>query len=110
MKIHSGNVYTCDLCDKKFSRLDIFYEHKRRHSGERPYLCNKCGKGYFNQIYLDKHLMSHLNDHIEKPEHECNVCGKRLKHLNHLKVHMRTHRDRSKPIQLNSANKKVKFL
>lgn len=50
-----------------YCRLEQLTEHRKRHTGERSYLCSKCGKGYFKQPHLDKHMLTHLKDHLEKP-------------------------------------------
>lgn len=100
MKTHGGKVYSCTVCPKKFPRLDYWFEHKKRHSNDRSSLCTRCGKGFYNQMYLNRHMQTHSRDHLEKPTYDCNICGKQMHHSNHLKVHMRTHRDRTVPEEL----------
>ncbi|XP_037040764.1 zinc finger protein 391-like isoform X2 [Bradysia coprophila] len=106
MKTHS-KVYLCEHCDKKFHRLDIYVEHQKRHTNLRTHLCPKCGKGFFNQLYLERHIVTHNKDNLEKPVYECTVCGKRMKHSNHLLVHMRSHKNRTGPLNIDNENKKV---
>lgn len=106
MKTHS-KIYLCEHCDKKFHRLDIFVEHQKRHSNLRTHVCAKCGKGFFNQLYLERHSITHNKDNLEKPIYECSVCGKRMKHSNHLLVHMRSHKNRTGPLSIDNENKKV---
>lgn len=33
--------------------------HKRKSPNERSFLCSTCGKGYYKQNHLDKHLKTH---------------------------------------------------
>lgn len=73
----------------------------------RTHLCPKCGKGFFNQLYLERHIVTHNKDNLEKPIYECTVCGKRMKHSNHLLVHMRSHKNRTGPLSIDNENKKV---
>lgn len=108
MKTHS-KMYLCERehCDKKFHRLDIYVEHQKRHTNLRTHLCPKCGKGFFNQLYLERHIVTHNKDNLEKPIYECTICGKRMKHSNHLLVHMRSHKNRTGPLSIDNEHKKV---
>lgn len=94
--------FTCQYCDKVFSRRGTLVVHMRMHTNERPYACSDCGrhfkqkgqlvkhqntlhtdrggpfgcsvcgKGFFNKAGLDQHNLTHTG---ELP-HACCVCGK----------------------------------
>jgi len=49
-KIHTDNAYVCEYCDKKFGRKGNYIEHKRIHTGEKPFECPICKKR-FRQKY-----------------------------------------------------------
>lgn len=34
-------------------------QHKKKFPSERTFLCSMCGKGYYKQNHLDKHLKTH---------------------------------------------------
>ena len=43
--IHTSK-YQCDICDKRFMRNSNLIEHKRVHSGKRPFQCKLCNKRF----------------------------------------------------------------
>ena len=48
----------CEFCG--FSFIKSEYEaHVRSHTGERPFICEKCGKDFARIKYLKKHLITH---------------------------------------------------
>lgn len=51
--------YTCDNCNKVYTRKDSLVVHIRsKHTGERPYKCNICNKSYFENSVLIRHKKS----------------------------------------------------
>lgn len=81
-------------CERKeaFKAQYMLVVHVRRHTGEKPNICNfpGCGKAYSRQEYLTNHMRTHTG---ERP-YKCDFCAKafssasdRAKHQN------RTHSD-----------------
>merc|ERR1719270_1907825 len=48
--------YTCEICQKRFSTAWYVRVHRKSHSGERPYICHNCGKGFMLPNVLQVHL------------------------------------------------------
>lgn len=56
-------TFTCDLCDKQFSRKDHLSRHKRNHDPQgHKYICNwdGCNQRFSRNDVKEKHLKRHL--------------------------------------------------
>ena len=52
--------YSCEQCEKKFTRKDYLKTHQRVHTGERPYHCEQCGKNFAETQSLKRHQQIHV--------------------------------------------------
>ena len=105
--------FTCSTCGKALKTVKTLKRHKLIHSGEKPFICACCEKGFLDKDRLTQHLKIHtekfackhcektfstkssLNLHInlhkdEKP-FACVQCNKRFFKNQYLKAHMRRH-------------------
>ncbi|KAM6924506.1 uncharacterized protein zbtb48 [Xenentodon cancila] len=107
------DLVQCPICHKFFKSKYYLKVHNRRHTGERPFACGKCGKRYFRKENLFIHetrdcarvqtyscstcsstfntkedLRMHVVSHTGEMPHKCATCNDQFMYKKNLTVHM----------------------
>ena len=79
--------YVCETCGKAFMCIGHLNEHLLTHKVEKLYTCETCGKTSTTSGNHNRHVQTHMS---EKP-FVCNTCGKKFPTVYNLNVHTNTH-------------------
>ena len=78
--------YVCHACDNTYTTKQKLRYHALIHK-DSCFLCDLCGKSFFRQITLDKHILTHK---LPRP-HICDICKKSFIHRSSLMRHKTAH-------------------
>ncbi|XP_040909584.1 telomere zinc finger-associated protein isoform X2 [Toxotes jaculatrix] len=78
----------CPICDKSFKSKYYLKVHNRRHTGERPFGCLKCGKRYFRKENL---LIHEIRDCARVQTYTCVTCSATFNGKEQLRLHVVSH-------------------
>lgn len=67
--------FLCNQCGKAFTRRETLMEHGYVHKpdSDKPHKCTECGKGFFKLYDLQRHF---TGIHSGLKPFQCHLCGK----------------------------------
>lgn len=86
-KTKTKKIITCEFCGKNFERNGNYLEHRRTHTGEKPFECAVCLMRFGSHAGLSRHKFVHQDSRT----FVCDICNKIFKHQIQLKYHKETH-------------------
>ena len=101
LDVFKGRRFTCRWCDFRCSRKSSLLFHEKSHSDHKPFVCDKCGKGYDKVVYLKRHMKTHtkskLQMRLDNASYFCEECGKGFTQKEYLSKHLKRHYRRNNP-------------
>lgn len=90
LKFYHGNErpFKCTFCPASFKQKVHLDTHKRQHTGEKPFVCESCGRAYHCASVLKSHMNRY---HLHLKPHKCDQCPNTYRQLYELRDHINLH-------------------
>ena len=86
----SMKIHKCPICSKITVSEKQLTIHMRSHTGEKPFKCSFCGKGFSQRGSLNRHEKIHCS--TEEKLFVCGICGMEFTNIGDRDTHLVSHR------------------
>ncbi|XP_064463857.1 zinc finger protein 738-like [Ornithodoros turicata] len=87
--------YPCRFCVYSSPSLSHVRSHETTHTGDRPFVCHVCYKGFAWKQHMDRHVKV---IHGGERHHKCITCGYTFRDKSHLRRHEKVHLRQGGPL------------
>ncbi|XP_017064364.1 zinc finger protein 660 [Drosophila eugracilis] len=91
-----GRRLMCEYCGYRTGILWNLQVHQRRHTGEKPFICDTCQASFPASYQLKTHLERHLDAAQRRLRHICTDCQVGFSSSRALYHHRTLHEDRKR--------------